>query len=54
MIATTRCECGKVGYVSKAEARLAARQVGRHTGYKYNTYRCPTSQLWHLASKERS
>ena len=47
------CRCNKVGYMTQAEARLVARQVGRHTGCKYNTYRCPTSRLWHMTSRRK-
>lgn len=44
----TTCECGKVRYLNRREAKQRARALGSRTG-KVRTYHCDGG-FWHLTS----
>jgi len=46
-----RCECGKLGYASRAIAKQNAARL--HPGYRMRVYRCSDwAGLWHLTSQD--
>lgn len=46
--------CGKVGYLTRPEARAAARRLAHRIGKQARVYRCPDGRCeglpWHLTS----